>query len=124
MRFSSVISTPGIPKRLHQIWLGGKPIPKRWADFSERLRQMHPAWEYRLWTDADLPELFAADPFKLERHFDRCPNFGFQSDLMRLMILWQVGGVYLDTDCEPLRPLDGLQESLDAFVGATFSPSR
>ena len=112
----------GIPKRLHQIWLGGKPMPKRWAAFRKRLQGLHPSWEYRLWTDRDLPELFARDTFHVSEHWNRFPNYGFQSDLMRLMILWQYGGVYLDTDCEPLRPLDGLQEASDAFIGATFSP--
>jgi mannosyltransferase OCH1-like enzyme len=38
----------------------------------------------------------------------RCRSPAQQADLMRLEILWRDGGVYVDTDCEPVRSLEPL----------------
>jgi len=115
-------AAPGIPRVLHQIWLGPAPLPPEDAAWAAGLRALHPAWGYRLWTDADLPGLWAFDPFGLRAAFDLAHNYGYQSDLLRLLILWLYGGVYLDTDCEGLAPLDPLLVGCDAFLGATFQP--
>ena len=113
---------PGIPRVLHQIWIGGAPMPARWEGFAARLRALHPAWEYRLWGDAEAAALLASGPDWARALYAAWDNFGYRSDLLRLLILSEFGGVYLDTDCEPVRPLDPLLEGRDAFLGATFSP--
>ena len=108
-----------IPPAIQQIWIGRKPLPVRWAKFGRQIRALHPGWKYRLWTDADLPELFAAFP-AFEPLYRQWTNYGYQSDILRLLILCLNGGVYLDTDCEVIRPLDALAAGCDAFCGATF----
>ena len=114
--------TAGIPKVIHQIWLGGKPVPPQDQQWADGLKALHPTWQYRLWTENELPGLFSADPFGIQAAVDRAYNYGYQSDLLRLLILWRHGGVYLDTDIEGLRPLDPLIEGADGFIGATFQP--
>ena len=109
-----------IPRRLHQIWLGGRPLPARWEDFSKRLQAMNPDWEYHRWADADADALLFGTPY--EPAYRAWSNPGFRSDILRLLILQQVGGVYLDTDCEPVRPLSPLLAGRMGFIGATFSP--
>jgi len=85
-----------IPKIIHQIWLGPKPIPK-WTKSWEHV----PGWNYRLWTAKDLVPL----P-NLQKEFDACPTYySYQSDLARLEILYKYGGLYLDCDCFNLRPI-------------------
>ena len=124
---------PNIPPLLHQVWLRDKrasgrktgkggQVPDGERAWAEAAQSLHPGWEYRLWTAKGLPRLWAADPFGLKAGYDRGLNPGFQSDLLRLLILWLHGGVYFDTDVQILRPLDGLCAGCDAFIGATFYP--
>ena len=112
----------GIPRLLHQVWIGPAPLPARWAAFAARLRALHPAWEYRLWGDAEAAALLAAGPDWARALYAAWDNPGFRSDLLRLLVLQICGGVYLDTDCEPVRALDPLLAGRGAFLGATFAP--
>ena len=100
----------GIPRILHQIWLGPKPVPEA---FVARWKALHPAWEYRLWRDADVAALGLANA----RAFGEATNWGEASDVARYEILLRFGGVYADMDFEPLRPLDALCASAEFFVG-------
>ena len=44
-----------IPRIIHQIWIGNQAL--RPVAMMETWRHMHPAWEYRLWTEVELLEL-------------------------------------------------------------------
>ena len=57
-----------IPKIIHQIWLGDLPAPTTWM---QTVKNHHPDYDYRLWTDDNLPTplynqtLFQKVPFLL-----------------------------------------------------------
>jgi hypothetical protein len=70
----------------------------------------HPDWEYRLWTDADLPVLDNADLF------ERAPSYAMKADLLRYEILVRHGGIYIDADFECHRPLDRLMERVEDLL--------
>jgi len=105
--------TPKIPKILHQIWLGPKTPPAHFVTFREKWKEMHPDWQYRLWTDADL------DTLKLELRdlIEASPNYAEKSDILRCELLEQFGGVYLDVDMDPLHALDELHHKYDFYAG-------
>lgn len=94
-----------IPKIIHQTWKDAH-VPQKWKSFQLKVQQLHPDWEYRLWTDED-NEVF------VKQHF---PEFyttykGFsknimRADVIRYLIMHQIGGLYLDLDYEMLRPFD------------------
>ena len=98
-------STP-IPRVLHQIWLGKGEMPLHQRRWRRRFAEMNPHWEMRLWTDGNLP------PILNRNAWDACGNVGgtpgcvMRSDILRLELLARYGGVYLDTDVKPIRPLD------------------
>ena len=46
-----------------------------------------------------------------------------RADILRLEVLWRLGGVYVDVDMECLRPLDSLVENID-FLGTEIKPGR
>ena len=89
-----------IPKRLHQIWIGG-PMPAEWAAYCQRWRELHPAWEYRLWDDASL-----AAEFPEARPETWGPTMAARCDMWRLLVLERFGGLYADVDYEPFRAFD------------------
>lgn len=113
-----------IPKIIHRIWEAKDsppPTPKMvrngalWA-------QMNPGWEVKLWEKG--PESFAMVNECLYRK--EAPSghngFRFRADLLRLEILYHYGGLYVDMDTEPLRPLGDLLDGKSAV--AAFSPNR
>jgi len=98
-----------IPRIINQVWVG-PPIPERLAIWMGSWRDMHPDWEYRLWRDGDLDWLEHRDIVAdWERLAPR--NRGqFVSDIARLEIVHRFGGIYIDSDMEPVRRLDALLE--------------
>ncbi len=101
-----------IPKKLHQIWIGG-PLPKKFQGLIETWKKKHPDWEYKLWTDQDL------ENFKFtmcRKAFNQVASIGAKADILRYEILYQFGGVYVDIDFECIRPLDVLVNAHSFFT--------
>lgn len=101
----------GIPRTIHQVWLGGRPVPPDFLRYAQSWRDHHPDWTYRLWTEDNLPELECA------RVLHRARFFAEQADVVRLELLTRFGGVYVDMDFECLGPLDPLLKGVGAFAG-------
>lgn len=104
-----------IPRIIHQTWKSVH-VPQPFDAFQAAWRALHPTFEYRLWTDADndrfvrseFPELYA-----LYRSFSREI---YRADMARCLYLKRFGGVYVDLDIEPLRPLDALLSNDDTCI--------
>ncbi len=95
-------AAPPVPKIAHFVWLGSAP-PKMAADNIARFRELHPAWDVRVHAamPADMPDDLYQASFRVSQLCQR-------SDLVRLWVLHRDGGVYLDTDCYPVRAFDEL----------------
>lgn len=93
-----------IPKTIHQIWVGRFPVPQGVALWGPA----NPEWDHRLWREADVEPLVA--DYGLRDMYDAYTgdqNEGAgKANIARYCILHAHGGVYLDADTEPLRPLD------------------
>ncbi|HYH19205.1 MAG TPA: glycosyltransferase [Azospirillum sp.] len=105
-----------IPKILHQLWKDAD-VPPRFAHFRETWRRLHPGWEHRLWTDADL-HAFVARAFP-----DFLPVYEAyeepirRADAARYLILKRYGGLYADLDFECLKPVDPLLAGHSLVIG-------
>lgn len=108
----SMKSSPRIPKKIHQIWIGSM-VPQEFRAFQASWQQQHPDWEYRLWTQHDLKELGLENQDLIAQS----RNPAEISDLMRYEILYRFGGVYVDMDYECLRPLTVLNHLYDFYIG-------
>ncbi len=102
-----------IPLKIHQIWIGPKPLPEKFKWMIKSWQEKHPNWEYKLWTNEDLKY------FKLinQEAFDKAQNWGAKSDIFRLEILKKFGGVYVDIDFECLKSLDILHHTYKFYCG-------
>ena len=106
----------GIPKIIHQIWIGDKSIPSHCVSFSNDRRRLHPNWEYKLWThDEIFNHQYKDDPFLQSYIKDpELYKWAFISDRIRLLLLRDFGGVYCDMDAKPIRPFDIILNKLSS----------
>jgi mannosyltransferase OCH1-like enzyme len=109
-----------IPKILHQIWVGPKPIPQdninSWLNF-------HPDWEYYLWTEDTIVDrgLNLHNRYHYNSYYnDKC--FNGAANILRLEVLYNYGGVYVDMDSICLNSLNSLENLNDDFFGV-YSPN-
>ena len=103
-----------IPKIIHQIWIGSQ-VPECFDVLCQTWKDMHPDWEYNLWTDERVEkELF---PLYNQEYYDQSESMGVKSDLLKWEIVYRFGGVYVDMDFECLKPLDILHYTYDFYTG-------
>ena len=95
----------GIPRIIHQIWLGPNALPKQYKIWSNSWIEKHKNWKYLLWTDENLEEFEWSSPVNRSL-FELAQNFGERSDILRLEILYKYGGVYVDCDFECVQSLN------------------
>ena len=102
-----------IPKIIHSVWVGGKPLSPLAEQCLASWREHLPEYELRLWNEDNSP---------LEHHYAQAMyqkgKWAFVSDYIRFWALHEYGGIYLDTDMEVLRSLESLRtEYSHGFVG-------
>jgi mannosyltransferase OCH1-like enzyme len=101
----------GIPRLIHRIWLGGA-VPMDVAERGHVWAERNPGWEVRTWRDWELPAL------RNQFWFDQASTPALRADIARLEMLHRFGGVYVDTDVEPLRPIEPLIEDVGCFLAS------
>lgn len=106
-----------IPKIIHQTYIN-ESIPAHWIPAQKSCIELHPDYEYKLWTDA-----MAYDFIKNEYPWFLSTFAGYRhniqrADAIRYFVLSHYGGVYIDLDDGCKRRLDPLL-SYTAFVRRT-----
>ena len=101
-----------IPRTIHYCWFGSASKPKLVRRCIESWGKYCPDYEVVEWSGNNFD--FAQHPYLQWCCQNR--KWAFLSDFARLIILEKYGGVYLDTDVELIRPLDGLLK-YDAYFG-------
>lgn len=101
-----------IPKKIHYCWFGGKPIPEKNLYWMESWKKYCPDYEIIRWDESNY------DVSKNKYMYDayKAKKWGFVPDYARLDIIYQHGGIYLDTDVELIANMDELLFQ-QAFVG-------
>jgi len=96
---------------MHRIWLGPEP-PPRVVELEAAWREMNPGWFVHTWRDWDLPAL------RNQLWFDAVGHPAQRADIARYELLHRFGGIYIDTDFAPLRPIEDLVAHTEIFIGA------
>ena len=97
-----------IPKVVHYIWLGGKPKDKLTEICLLTFKDKMPNYEFIEWneTNLDLDKIARENKF-----FAECRKrnlYAFMADYLRIKILYEQGGIYIDTDVQAIKSLDPL----------------
>lgn len=102
-----------IPHKLHYVWVGGAPIPAKYQAFIDHWTELMPDWEIVRWDESN---------FDIENSSDFCrqayehKRWAFVSDYIRVKVLYEHGGIYLDTDEQMVQSLERFAEH-KFFVG-------
>lgn len=111
MPFGTSIS-PNIPKKIHYCWFSGKPIPDHLLKCIESWGKYCPDYEIIRWDESN----YDVEKNLYMKQAYEAGKWGFVPDIARLDILYNYGGIYIDTDVELIKKLDDFL-SLGAFTG-------
>ena len=95
---------PIIPKKIHYCWFGGNPIPDKYKKWMESWHKYCPDYEIIEWNESNYDiskNLYMKQAYENKK-------WGFVPDYARLDIIYNNGGIYLDTDVEIISNLDDL----------------
>lgn len=102
-----------IPKKIHYCWFGGNPKPALTQKYLESWAKYCPDYEIVEWNETNVD--LNACPVYVQKAYSM-KKWAFVTDYVRLKVIYENGGIYLDTDVELLKPLDGLLHH-QAFLG-------
>lgn len=101
-----------IPKVIHYCWFGRNPIPEHYKRWMESWRTYCPDYEIREWNEDNYDITKNQYMYEAYQH----KKWGFVPDYARLDIIYEYGGIYLDTDVELVANLDDMRFQM-GFAG-------
>ena len=104
-----------IPKKIHYCWFGGNPKPEIIKKCIASWYKFCPDWEIIEWNETNYDvnaRAYVSEAYELKM-------WAFVSDVARLDVVLNYGGVYMDTDVELLAPIDNYLDESAFFVFET-----
>lgn len=101
-----------IPKKIHYCWFGGNPKPDSVQKCINSWKKFCPDYEITEWNENNFN--IHCMPF-VEQAIE-AKKYAFASDVARLIVVYENGGLYFDTDVEVVRSFDDLLFN-EAFLG-------
>lgn len=102
-----------IPKVIHYCWFGKGELPELALKCIDSWKRLCPDYEIKEWNESN----FDLNVNDFVREAYEAKKWAFVSDYARLWIVFNYGGVYLDTDVELVKSLDELLDN-KCFLGA------
>lgn len=99
-------------KKIHYCWFGRGEKPKLVKKCIASWKKYLPDYELMEWNEDNFD--LSVSKFASEAYSDR--NFAFVSDYVRACVLYEYGGIYMDTDVEVLSDFDRFLDC-KTFVG-------
>lgn len=96
-----------IPKVIHFCWFGKTEYPSLVKECIETWHYYLPDWEFKLWNEDNSPINHPVVKKALEEK-----KYAFAADYVRIYVLNEYGGIYLDTDIEVVKNFEPLRRNL------------
>lgn len=115
-----------IPKIIHYCWFGKNPLPKLAEKCIASWKKYCPDYQIIEWNEDN----FNVNIITYTKEAYQIQKYAFVSDFARFYILYNYGGIYMDTDVEVLKPLDsflkntmfaGFEKDQDIAPGLIFA---
>ena len=107
-----------IPKIIHQVYFS-KTLPAEIQKNVEKITALNPGWEYRFYDDADMIDFIRSNyGARILAYYNRInKKYGAsRADLFRYLLMYKVGGVYIDIKGSLEKPLDQVLRSDDVYL--------
>lgn len=96
-----------IPKVIHYCWFGKGELPKLAQKCIKSWKKYCPDYEIICWNEDN----FDITQNRYMQEAYEAKKWAFVSDFARLKVIYDHGGIYMDTDVEILKPIDDLLET-------------
>lgn len=101
-----------IPKTIHYFWFSGDEKPPLIQKCIDSWKKYCPDYKFVEWNANNFD--VHQNEFCSEAY--NCKKWAFLTDFARLKVLYDCGGIYMDTDVELIKPLDDFLENR-SFIG-------
>ena len=101
-----------IPKKIHYCWFGGNPLPDDAKKYIDSWKKYCPDYEIIEWNESN----FDLNSNTYIKEAYEAKKWAFITDYVGLYVMYNFGGVYMDTDVELLSNIDNFLKH-DAFSG-------
>lgn len=105
-----------IPHIIHYCWFGGNPLPRSAKKCIASWKKFFQNWEIREWNESNFDvneHPYAAMAYQQHR-------WAYLSDIVRLIVVEEYGGIYFDTDVEVIRYPEDLLNLCTAWFGFEY----
>ncbi|MGM9947033.1 glycosyltransferase family 32 protein [Floccifex sp.] len=106
------IQNNDIPKVIHYCWFGNNPLPELARKCIDSWKKFCPKYEIKEWNETN----FDVNICEYTRGAYNEKKWAFVSDYARFWIIYNFGGIYMDTDVELIASIDDLIET-GAYMG-------
>lgn len=101
-----------IPKKIHYCWFGGNEMPKSAKKCIKSWKKYFPDFEIIEWNESN----FNIDYNSYTREAYDNKKYAFLTDVARLLIIYEHGGIYFDVDVEVIETFNDILNN-KAFFG-------
>lgn len=118
-------------KIIHRFWDGPTPIPDRYVHYGHQWLKLNPEWRTMMWDVKSVEQWITLRNLEVWNHVKETggspssivgldtARYTQLADIAAYEIIYDFGGVYVNCDMEPVRPLSDLP--LDVLAAATAS---
>lgn len=105
---------------IHRIWLGGT-IPQRYEEYGDMWRELNPEFVLHDWNEEQIMDGEWVNDSVLKDLYNNSRKPGADmiayytqvADVVDYELCWKYGGLYVNTDVKPVRPLSRLNIDMD-----------